>query len=76
MNTELTSETPAAFSTWNFKGVEFIAIPSDRAFHIMDEQGNNYGAWMDVDGFRKRQRIQNNMAIQPLGKGRLGVWTI
>ena len=44
------------FETWTFAGKQYLAVPSQSGVHIIDADGNNYGSWMSVDGFRKRQR--------------------
>lgn len=57
-----------------FSGIQFIAIPIDRGnVHILDALGGNYGSWMDVDEFRKRQ-VKGVLADwAQLGKATLSV---
>lgn len=63
-----------AFTTWSFSGIEFVAVPIDRNnVHIMDVHGNNYGAWMSVKEFRKRQQAGVIADWQALGKAHLSV---
>jgi hypothetical protein len=42
------------FKTWKFAGVTYLSFPMGDGFGIVDEQGGWYGAWQDVDNFRKR----------------------
>lgn len=56
----------SAFTTWTFGGVQFIAIPCDRDVSIIDENGENYGAWSSIDSFRARQRKGDELS-KPLG---------
>lgn len=59
-----------AFTVWKFKGVTFLAhINTSNNVSIMDEDGNNYGGWMVLEGFRKRQSLGEE--IPPLGKTRI-----
>lgn len=68
------SETPPAFIVWEFSGIKFIAVPIDRGnFHIADVFGNNYGAWMTIEKFRKRQSAGVLSEWAPLGKAHLQV---
>lgn len=45
------------WETWSFKGLRYLAVkaPSD-GFHVIREDGENYGTWFSVDSFRKMQR--------------------
>lgn len=66
--------TRPAFTMWMFSGLVFIAVPGDReSFHIMDATGANYGAWMSVDGFRKRQKSGVIADWQSLGRAHLQI---
>lgn len=62
----MTEEKKRIFQTWTHAGVRFIAVVTDRNFHIADEAGNNYGAWLDVERFRLEQSGKTDMA-KPLG---------
>lgn len=62
------------FRTWTFSGIQFIAVPIDRnSEHIMDALGGNYGSWMSVDEFRKRQQAGIIADWQSLGRAHLQV---
>ena len=56
-----------AFETWIFDGRRYLAIPLDGKVHIMDQSGSNYGAWFDVQSFRKRQQSRNQQEWTALG---------
>lgn len=64
-------EQGAAFSFWTFSGQKYIAVPHNDGFSIADSSGNNFGAWMSVENFRKRQQSGVLADWQPLGKCRL-----
>lgn len=49
------SEPPLVFATWTFKGVRFLGVTKEDNVHVIDEHGNNYGAWLSVERFRARQ---------------------
>lgn len=44
------------WETWKFKGLRYLAVkaPSD-GFHVIREDGENYGAWFSVESFRDLQ---------------------
>ena len=65
----------AAFEVWSHRGVKFVAVPTDRSHHIMDENGNQYGAWLDLARFRKAQKFDLTEAM-PIGKAALSVRTV
>lgn len=63
-----------AFKTWMFSGLQFIAVPHDsNSDHIMDALGGNYGSWMSVEEFRKRQQAGILSEWQSLGRAHLQV---
>jgi tetrahydromethanopterin S-methyltransferase subunit H len=59
------------FATWKFAGKQYLAAPASGGFHVIDEEGNNYGAWMCLQEFRKRQREGGEWS--PLGKAMVQV---
>jgi hypothetical protein len=59
-----------AFATWTYQGTRYLAIPNGHGFHVIDEAGNNYGAWMTPDRFRSEQGKRSDMA-QPIGRASL-----
>jgi hypothetical protein len=62
------------FWTWRFSGIDFLAAPIDRGnVHICDAFGNNYGSWMSVEEFRKRQQKGVIADWQALGKCRVQI---
>jgi hypothetical protein len=45
------------FETFRIRGRRFLAIPINRDdVAIMDEEGNNYGAWQDESHFSEKYR--------------------
>lgn len=51
------------FTTWKFGSVQFLAFENgNNAYSIVDEFGRNYGSWMDVEGFRKAQKGNKDIA--------------
>jgi hypothetical protein len=48
--------TEKAFCTWTEAGVRYIAFPNHGNVSVVDEYGNNHGAWMTVEAFRRRDR--------------------
>jgi hypothetical protein len=62
------------FTTWTFSGIRFLAAPIDRGnVHIIDEHGNNYGAWMEVQKFRDKQQAGIIADWQALGKAKVQI---
>lgn len=64
-----------AFETWTRKGKRFLAIPrgDGEAAIVLDELGNNYGAWYSAQSFRraaagKNPKMDARLANEPLGK--------
>ena len=58
------------FETWKEKGVKFIAIRcGPAAVHVMDENGNNYGSYFDIDNFKRFKRDNPDRVL--LGKAEL-----
>lgn len=43
------------FQTWTYKGTKFLAFPHGIGIMVIDEFGNNYGAWQKLSNFKKRQ---------------------
>ena len=45
------------FEAWTCKGTEYLAVQNrdGDGWHIVDEKGENFGAWMTVAIFRKLQ---------------------
>ena len=44
------------FIVWTFRRVKFLAFPFHGNWVVVDENGQNYGAWMEIKSFRDRQR--------------------
>ena len=45
------------FTTWRHKGVQFLATDTGNGtVCVVDEDGNNYGAWYTPENCRARQR--------------------
>ena len=63
------------FKTWKFNGVQFLAVPrlGQNDWHVVDENGGNYGSWYDAEHFRKEQiakkpaaeKIETNLKAIP-----------
>ena len=51
-----------AFETWTSGGLRFLAWPIDTGVAVMDENGNNYGAWMGSKSFRKHYDAKDGRA--------------
>lgn len=63
-----------AFQTWKFSGLEFLSVPNDRnSEQIIDSAGANYGSWLSVAEFRKRQKSGLTADWQSLGSCHLNV---
>jgi len=50
-----------AFQTWTKRWEDgttsrFLAIPCSAGVFIMDDEGHNFGSWMSIDSFVKRQK--------------------
>lgn len=43
------------WKTWKCKGDAFLAVDRGDGWHITRQDGSNYGAWQNVDTFRKLQ---------------------
>lgn len=61
------------FDTWTHKGMRYLAVPCDAGVSVVDQYGQNYGAWMDLAKFRKLQTAGDNMATTPVCDRRLYV---
>jgi hypothetical protein len=59
------------FTTWKFAGKQYLAAPASNGVHIIDEDGDNYGSWTDIERFRKRQ--SEGWEWSPLGKAMVQV---
>ena len=44
------------FQTWKCKGQQYVAVDNGDGWHIIREDGENYGAWRKPEAFRKLQR--------------------
>lgn len=55
----------APFQTWRHAGATFLAARTPDGYMICDSTGRYYGAWQDLEMFRKRQR-QGTGDIAPL----------
>ncbi len=44
-------------------GVKYLAIRRGNNIHIIDEDGNNYGSWMEIESF-----LNWKEEIGPVGK--------
>jgi len=43
------------FKCWKAKGVQFVAVDRGDGWHILNEQGDNFGSWRYVAEFRNLQ---------------------
>jgi hypothetical protein len=43
------------FKCWKAKDIQFIAVDRGDGWHVLNENGDNFGAWRTVDHFRKLQ---------------------
>ena len=51
------------FETWKHRGVQYLAIFNGTGFVIIDDVGNNYGAWINIENFKKGQRENEDLRI-------------
>jgi hypothetical protein len=69
------------FECFKVAGVQYLAVKHSNGWHVLDHDGNNYGAWGEVESFRKslagKPIIAGGMraivTVEPLGKCRLSV---
>ena len=63
------------FKTWKCKGQHYVAVDRGDSWHVIREDGENYGAWRSPDAFRKLQRENdpNGFLGLPGSVGRLSV---
>ena len=52
---------PKAFETWSEGGVRYLAFPGchssqSGAVIVIDENGGNWGGWLTIRDFRRRNR--------------------
>jgi hypothetical protein len=68
------------FETWKEKGVTMIAVRCGQSsIHILDENGNNYGGFLDVENYKhlKKSRLEKLIpATKPIGKAELIVFPL
>lgn len=43
------------FCTWKHSGKTYLAVPNSDGWHVVDEDGGNFGAWQTVENFRALQ---------------------
>lgn len=43
------------FKCWKAKGVQFVAVDRGDGWHVLNENGDNFGAWRSPEHFRKLQ---------------------
>jgi len=63
------------FQTWKCKGQQYVAVDNGDGWHVIREDGENYGAWRTPEAFRKLQRDNdpNGFLGLPGSVGRLSV---
>lgn len=63
------------FRTWKCKGQQYAAVDNGDGWHVIREDGENYGAWLTPESFRKLQRDNdpNGFLGLPGSAGRLSV---
>ena len=42
--------------TWTANGTKFLAVDNGDGWHVIDEKGENFGAWQDLRTFKELQR--------------------
>ena len=42
--------------TWTANRTKFLAVDNGDGWHVMDEKGENFGAWQDLRTFKELQR--------------------
>ena len=59
------------FRKFGFKNKVFLAVETDRnSTHIIDCEGNSYGAWRSMEAFLKYAK-KDEQYLEPIGKIRL-----
>jgi hypothetical protein len=43
------------WQTWKFNGNQYLAVFNGEGWHVIRADGENFGTWMTVEGFRKLQ---------------------
>jgi len=57
MKPKQTTSEPRNFYVWHFKKQTYLAVPAPSdGWHIIRDDGENYGAWLTVDNFRRLQK--------------------
>ena len=47
---------PPAWTTFRIKSTRFLAVDRDSGWHIVDQDGGNFGSWLDLRAFAARFR--------------------
>jgi len=55
------------FETWTHNGIKMLAVPNGTSVSIIDEDGGNYGSWLAVADFRKRQTTGDPITLPLTG---------
>jgi hypothetical protein len=66
-NEEIGTEEKA-FQTFKKDGIRYIAIPYDQGIKVIDENGINYGGFMNIENFNK---YYSDDKVVALGKAEL-----
>jgi hypothetical protein len=66
------------FTTWKAKGLQYVAVDRGDGWHIVREDGGNFGAWRGVPEFRAMQAKGDPNGFLPLPdcKARLRVQAV
>ncbi len=59
------------FQVFTRKGAKYIAIPNGSNWHVLGENGDNFGSWMSVENFLKHLNSGDETIV--LGKARLSL---
>lgn len=56
---------PPTFITWRHADRQFLAVDTGGSWHVVDDTGANYGAWLHHTTFRAFQR-RGTVEAEPL----------
>jgi len=54
------------FQTWGHKSKKYLAVPNADGWHVVDNEGGNFGAWQSVESFRALQAKGNPNGSLPM----------
>ena len=58
--------TEPQFCTWRFKQDTYVAVNNGDGWHVLNDRCENFGAWLNVKEFRRRQSMNDPECIAGL----------